>query len=513
MRGTKKSYSTIRSFFADVVLRPAYYIPVLFLSFVGFGFSVISRTYSIDDPARHLYFGDHYGKIAGLRWGQHLIVRIFANIEYTPFVEEFIGLVFLIIGAIILTSVLYYLNDQKQDSIIAYSIYSCIFITFPLINEIWEYYELCVFIGYGYVITSLCLLYKTVNEKLKIVEYLLLGLLLSTVAAGVEAVYISYITFTLIILYVKRIKDKRFNWFLDGVEYAIPFVIAFFFRNAIGYGLIYMYNIERSLNGTSGVYWSTLGFNEGLSRVINNFWYYLNEAQIYFPITEFVIAIIVFFGINLFYFPKKGLSPLIIAILIIVSLFSISFIQGVILPQRVAHIMSVFVAFVSYYAIILFEKSKYNKLRIAVTIFLFFVAYRQSVCLHTLLALNNQRSDNEARIVNSIGQKLYSQFNLEKPVVFCGYYDLGENINRQTQNITETNVQSMLNWAMIAFENQDMMKEVFSYYGYDIDVLEDPFATKDIYDYTEEAILSDMKPFEIKEFDDYYLVYFGNFKD
>ena len=54
--------------------------------------------------------------------------------------------------------------------------------------------------------------------------------------------------------------------------------------------------------------------------------------------------------------------------------------------------------------------------------------------LKSFLALNNQRSDNEARIVNSIGQKLYSQFDLDKPVVFCGDYDMGHNIEYQIED-------------------------------------------------------------------------------
>ena len=197
----------------------------------------------------------------------------------------------------------------------------------------------------------------------------------------------------------------------------------------------------------------------------------------------------------------------------IASLFGISLLQGVTLPLRVAHIMSVFVAFVAYYVLICLGKSNFKKLKTVMIILLFFLAYRQSVCLHTLLALNNQRSDNEARIVNSLGQRLYSEFDLHKPVIFCGYYDMGDNINRQSEDLTETNVKSILNWAMVAFGNQDMMKEIFSYYGYDINVMEDPFKEKDIYDYTEEAILSGMRPFGVKEFDDYILVYFGNFKD
>ena len=112
-------------------------------------------------------------------------------------------------------------------------------------------------------------------------------------------------------------------------------------------------------------------------------------------------------------------------------------------------------------------------------------------------------------VISLLGQKLYSEFDLDKPVVFCGDYDMGHNIEYQIEDQTETNVQSILNWGTIAFKNQSMMKEMFSYYGYDIKVLDDPFAEKSIWDYNHEAITNDMKPLEIREFENYILVYLG----
>ena len=72
-----------------------------------------------------------------------------------------------------------------------------------------------------------------------------------------------------------------------------------------------------------------------------------------------------------------------------------------------------------------------------------------------------------------------------------------------------------MNWGLKSFDGQLMIKRYLAYCGYDIKVLED-WPDKDgeseeklIRYYTDIAQANDMKPYSIKEFDDYILVYFG----
>ena len=164
---------------------------------------------------------------------------------------------------------------------------------------------------------------------------------------------------------------------------------------------------------------------------------------------------------------------------------------------------------------------------------------KQSVNLHTLLALNNQRSDNEAYIARTIGYKLYSEFDVSKTVIFCGEYQLGSFIqdqlivdensfagkieskirdvighqsNRYYDEYVSTNVNSYWNYQMDAFFGQVMLKNYMAYYGFDINVLEN--LSKEEEDklkgyYELIAKEEGMKPFEIKDMGDYILVYLG----
>ena len=112
-------------------------------------------------------------------------------------------------------------------------------------------------------------------------------------------------------------------------------------------------------------------------------------------------------------------------------------------------------------------------------------------------------------LINTIGYRLYSEFDISKPVVFCGNYDLGDMIKKEVKGVTESNVNSVINWSMVAYDNQDMMKELFSYYGYDIKVLDEPFEKMNLGDYNAIAIQNGMKALEIRDLGDYIMVFFG----
>lgn len=150
--------------------------------------------------------------------------------------------------------------------------------------------------------------------------------------------------------------------------------------------------------------------------------------------------------------------------------------------------------------------------------------------MNQTLALNNQRSDNEASIAYNIGPRLKSNFD-DKPVFFVGGITLGSNINNQIrpdeksiggyiyrklsyhygwnyeqEKIYDTDVNSVINWSVI--DAQNMMADYMSYYGFDIKVLgridAENFRRIVLY-----VIDEQMKPFEIRDMGSYILVFLG----
>ena len=219
------------------------------------------------------------------------------------------------------------------------------------------------------------------------------------------------------------------------------------------------------------------------------------------------------------------------------SLFFLSFLQGDYLTYRTAQTVQLFVAFVAYLLVEWLEGKK--KSYVVTIVLLLCVCLKQSVNLHTLLALNNQRSDNEAYIARTIGFKLYSEFDVSKTVIFCGEYQLGSFIqdqlvidensfagkieskirdvigqhsNRYYDEFVSTNVNSFWNYQLNTYNGQIMLKNYMSYYGFDITVLEDlsDEEEKKLKGYYELIAKEEgMKPLEIKDMGDYIMVYLG----
>ena len=123
----------------------------------------------------------------------------------------------------------------------------------------------------------------------------------------------------------------------------------------------------------------------------------------------------------------------------------------------------------------------------------------QAMYLNHLLAVDYQRSEQEAAVVRTLGTELVRDYGTDKPVVLVGRYTLGENITRYTTadpmqhplyrffrehtswesgdtvKYVETNCNSVLNWSVTAFSEVDDVygqaaEHLFRYYGFALDM-------------------------------------------
>lgn len=530
----KKVTDHLFSFWRNIARKKEYYLPVILSLLVSYTFSVFNRTVSIDDAAQRIYYANDGYKIRGLRWGQFLINRLFSTIDYTPFINRFFGVLFLFLTAVLLSSILYR-YAQKKDRVWTYSIFSMIFVSYPLINEIWEYHE-SLTVPLCYAVISFALLYQVLNDKNDLKDVLFVGLILSIVMSGYESLIFTYVTIVFAILLLRNRIEKNRNWIKDGFNFALPLFISLTLKYLIGYLILFVTGMKYRQDGMSSINWFSMGFAYSLKQLIFNGWYYGIRSLSYMPIAEFDIALFIYIVLY-FIFSKENKKLYLIGLIFALSIFMLPVIQGAHYGYRMAQNIQFFVPFTFYLLLELTYEKKMkgmmvNKLLIPL---LLLVGLRQSIYLHELLALNNQRSENEAAIVRILGQKLYSECDLSKKVIFTGNYRLGSFIESQIKvdedsfagkiehdlrnefgyndekydiDIVSTNVNSFLDWSLDAFEGQKMMRLYFSYYGFEIDTL-DSISERELLAYQKIAEEYDMKPLQIMEFDKYILVYLG----
>ena len=69
---------SIKIFWNRIGKRKRYWLPVIFFTISTFGYSVFSRTISVDDLATDYYFGSGHQMISAGRWGMNLLIRLSA---------------------------------------------------------------------------------------------------------------------------------------------------------------------------------------------------------------------------------------------------------------------------------------------------------------------------------------------------------------------------------------------------------------------------------------------------
>mgnify|MGYP003313755489 CR=1 FL=1 len=539
----KKVFNRIKeyfiSFYRNIVCDKRFILVLLFFALVAFGYDLFNTTISMDDMTFAIFGKEQHYAVRIMRWGIYLIYPFISTIEFSPFINSLFALLFLLLAAILLCFLFYCLSSKKAN-VFAYTILASLFVTYPLINEIWDCSAMSVNILYNGVSFYMCLvllaaIYLYFIDGYSIKSIAIAGLLLSPVMAGYESVIAFYVTLVFIIIYFKNYNDEyfdRFDWLLDGIRYALPLIIALAVRIIVGNALIMIFNVE-PMSSLARTKWAS-GFNEVLINILYNGWYYIIRGLSYFPIGEFVIALIVFIIITIKDARDKK-SNIAFGIFILISVFLLSLVQGDYLYYRLAQTVQLFVAYTGYLIV-----DRYNlKYKQVIIGLMLLVCLRQSICLHDYLTLNNQRSENEAYIARQIGYKIYSEFDKDKTVIFCGEYQLGdfiqdqiiidedslggkvENYFREKMGVEQTrkyeefvfnNINSYFNKQMDAFNGQTLLKRYLSYYGFDINVLSD--LTDEEEDrlkgyYEKIAKQEGMKPYEVKDMGDYILVYLG----
>ena len=486
-----------QSFKEDILKKPLYWTAIGFTVCLSFFFDLANRTLSVDDLSRPYYIGENKTMIASTRWGMQVWNDIFASNEYVPFADKFMGVIFLILGGIIFSRLFYIYFKNCHYKLVLCTLFSCLYISFPLINEIWSYNGANMMVTGNAMIVAISIFLLYDCNKLFSMKTMICSAIMTLVVSSYESGAFMYVTVVISVILLDYIIFNKKDWLYKGIIYAIPLLLAVFLRYLIGFSLIRILDLPYRKTGAVDIVWNMENLRDTLTALLNNtIMFYFIRGLIYLPISVFVLSFI--FGsvcILIIAIQQKSFTIALLWFFLILSLFFQSYIQGYVMPYRTAQTIHYFSAFSLMMVAFAISRTKKRVLTNTVLIFFSFVCYRQSFFLNKTLALNNQRSDYEAAIIREIGFRLKTFYD-EKPIMFVGNVDLGENINHQKHPVKstiggyiyrklaihfnwgydgtilyDTNINSVLNWNIDAFRSQRMMAETFSYYGFDIEVV------------------------------------------
>ena len=477
-----------------IAKKPSYWIPLMIFSAVGYGFSICNRTIHVDD-----FYKDYYNSVFPFsgRWGMLVWAKLIGVTDLLPFVDRFVALLFLLASSFFIGALFFQLKNKSGD-VSSFTVLSSMLLTYPLVNEIFEYTNADFQYTGNLALMLYAFTYLTLKrEKLTLRVVLYASVIMILPASSYEVGIFSYITILCAVILYKHLQTKGMHisfteWLYENVYYLTPLLLAVVFRFVVHYAILLVCDASYIQVGGSNVDYSNTTFSYIIGSHL--FKYYV-AGLVYFPITVFVLFSLFFTG----YILQKSISYhnsriFVLAMLFYLSLFSLV-VRGVCMDYRIAQTITVFVAFSSF--LICELKIRWYKFRLLIPVFLLFLCWHQAVYINKLLSLNNMRSNNEIESLRYIGNRIMSEYGGNKPVVFIAEQDgyggyLGPWINQRLYADVDTwngklfiklvrnylpekyhhykfvnsNVNNVLNWL-----DADNLKTFFSYCGYDIDVM------------------------------------------
>ena len=515
-----------KSFYNDVIKKPSFWGPLLIFIIAAYGFSMFNRSISTDDLWSILKTEDN--TIQGGRWGMSLWSNLLGFYTYSPFIDEFVTVFFSVMSAVGI-SFLLYLRGKAKD-VLGYTFLASILVTFPLIVEIYNYNNANFFTTGGLFFGTLALIVWETSWNTW-TKYLVAGLILILPAASYEASVFSYLTLFCIMVYYRFvvIEDERptiKSIYLLTLHAVLPLVLAAVVKFAVPIVYNSIFQTEFTSFGATEIGWTKIGFLGSILNILSsNISSYIVKSLIYFPITEFFFSALFFLSFTLWRCVKsKSFFPILWGGIVIISIFSLSIIQGVGLPYRTASGISVFVAFVVFLFYHLL-RSQHKLIRFGVVVFLFALCWHQSAFIHRIQSLNNQRAENEAAAIHHIGLRLVSDYG-QKPIVFVNGYYAGEwNLDQQSVDINSWNgklykflsdnygtpfqpgekrrIMETNGYPYLSTHEILTPKMIFKYFGYDLNILTDPNIVAQAVSIAKEQ---QMQPYQIYDNGPYVIV-------
>lgn len=538
----------ISAFYERIGRRKIFLLPLLLVMGLAYGYSVTHQTIGIDDLRRAYYFEGPQAASLGARWGMILWLRIMGTIRYAPFADRYLSFLFLFAAGFLFAALFFRemtVNGAPgadapapaPGEVLPYTVLACALTVYPLINEVWEYTVSDMFVCGNMMLCAFSLLYlscHTAGRRAFIVPALLLTLVASSYESGI----FFYIASACCLLFlrhcvVREEKDKAaapYAWVTDGLRLAIPLAAGVVLRFVIGFLILRVHRLSYHGTGDTTLHWGELPLRMIFKLLLTN---YVAKGLIYYPIGIFVVCAFLF----VLYCVWRSLRfrrvlPVLLGSVTLISLFSLTLLQGIVQPYRTGQTFAVFCAtvlFLAAYEVFRLPK-KLFPLTVAVLVCEALLCVHMASYLNWVLALDHQRSENEEALVYNIGYKLVNEY-AGKPVVFAGWGHTGTFIEGQVRTdpnnkngllyrkiyrrlwweepanlrSVETNVNSVLTWSK---GTDDMLSRYFALHGFDIPIV--PWSDQATYAAAEALASSHgLKPYEIMEVEDYVIVCLG----
>lgn len=416
---------------------------ILALTAVGsYGFLITHHTVGIDDTPYKLYFEDGLNAIVG-RWFLFLLNKMFHVAEFVPFIVDLAGVLILMAAVAIWGALLYSICGERVSKW-GYLVFSCIFLSCPLLAEVYPYYlHNGVSVGYLCAGISLCFFLELAGQdggwKKRLPFAGGMALFLFAALGCYESFMIVWLVGVFLVLLTQEYMGVLRGAFrLLGIA-AMSAVAAVILRSMMIEGIIRIFGlsslrqaaVQRSVGELLGWLFEPGAAAEFAMAAKRFYVMYFAFAYAYYPVRIFVAAA-AFIGLFGLCSAIRRKSPWIFALT--ASSLSCCFllvpVEGKATLYRAAQFLPVvcgYGAFLAVYAVGRLERWK--KMMTCVSAFLLSaVLWNQCYEMNKWFYVDWLKYESAVSLAEQIDAALEKDFDPSKPVVFIGNYAPPESI-------------------------------------------------------------------------------------
>lgn len=479
---------SLKQGFKKFLLNPLYIFPVLISTILCYAYYLTHETVTIDSLSSDRYY---HGLLVAQGRLTATIIENYLGFEHLPIaVENIIGLICFILGATVFCII--FDKAKPQSNVLPYTFSTCLYITFPLMNEYFMFKGSVLTTGGSILLVSFAL-YFALKIKNLIASILISSIFIFFAYSWYESFILVYIgaVFLLLILLADGQKSQK-ELFFNGFWLAPTLFLGFSLEEIISNAIINICNITQDNNNAVGTAW--LSSSATLKSFFYDFIYsFVSKIFCYAPFTILFIFLAIAFVLMILQ-TKNTKKPILIFFYLGLALtvFFLSIYRGAELAYRTEQGIPFYIG-----AITLLLSSKIinlngkNALKIIASLSLVIILTVQICSSNYWYHVNVLRDKEEKQVVCNIAKDL-EKYDKNKPVIFIGYYQLSNNIKDKyavkkdsvagriinytskkakksyTYTACQTSISSYISWSIYSFSSANVeLKKFFNSCGYD----------------------------------------------
>ena len=479
---------SLKQGFKKFLLNPMYIFPVLISTILCYAYYLAHETVTIDSLSSDRYY---HGLLVAQGRLTATIIENYLGFEHLPIaVENIIGLICFILGATVFCII--FDKAKPQSNVLPYTFSTCLYITFPLMNEYFMFKGSVLTTGGSILLVSFAL-YFALKIKNLIASILISSIFIFFAYSWYESFILVYIgaVFLLLILLADGQKSQK-ELFFNGFWLAPTLFLGFSLEEIISNAIINICNITQDNNNAVGTAW--LSSSATLKSFFYDFIYsFVSKIFCYAPFAILFIFLGVAFVLMILQ-TKSTKKPILIFFYfgLALTVFFLSIYRGAESAYRTEQGIPFYIgASTLLLSSKIINSNGKKALKIIASLSLVIILTVQICSSNYWYHVNVLRDKEEKQVVCNIAKDL-EKYDKNKPVIFIGYYQLSNNIEDKytvkkdsvagriidytskkakksyTYTACQTSISSYISWSICPFSSANVeLKKFFNSCGYD----------------------------------------------